>query len=292
MKAALTLLLFTSSVFALPNLAGTKLVVTPKVIYGVDNRREIYEAPGVFQQLAKSTVTLVRSDQIVEGPKENHFKLIGPSFWAKESLCKDEPFREQKMVAQCSAFLIAPDIVATAGHCIRDEHHCKTLAFVFDVGMSSDDFDYQIPKSNFYSCGELIERVEDSGTKVDYALIRLNKKVSDRTPLKYRTSGKVMSGSEMAVIGHPYGIPKKFTDNGFIIQNNHPAYFSADLDTYSYNSGSPVINVDTYEVEGILVRGEADFEYDEVEKCNRSRICNSSTCNGEEVTRMSVIKVP
>ena len=291
MKAALLLLLFTSSAFALPIIGREKLSKTPKVIYGSDNRREINEAPGVFQQLAKSTVTLVRSDQIVEGSKANHFKLIGPSFWAKEDLCKDEPFREQKMVAQCSAFLIAPDIVATAGHCIRDEHHCKTLAFVFDVEMKDENFDYEISKSNFYSCGELIERVEDKGTKVDYALVRLNKK-TNRTPLKYRTSGKVDMNAEMAVIGHPYGIPKKYTDNGFVVKNDHPSYFSADLDTYSYNSGSPVFNVNTREVEGILVRGELDFEYDEVEKCNRSRVCDSSTCNGEEVTRMSVIHIP
>ncbi len=292
MKAALLLLLFTSSVMAAPLDLWTREEISPKVIYGVDNRREIYEAPGVFKQLAKSTVTLVRSDQIVEGAKANHFKLIGPSFWAKEDLCEDEPYREQKMVAHCSGFLVAPDIVATAGHCIRDTQHCQTLAYVFDVEMKDQNFDYQIPKDNFYSCKELIAKVEDSSSKIDYALVRLNKKVTGRSPLKYRKTGKPSQGAEMAVIGHPYGIPKKFTDNGFIIHNDNPSYFTADLDTYSYNSGSPVFNVNTREVEGILVRGEVDFEFNEAEKCNRSRICNSSNCNGEEVTRMPLISIP
>ena len=42
-------------------------------------------------------------------------------------------------------------------------------------------------------------------------------------------------------------------------QQSADAFFVANLDTYGGNSGSPVFNSDTHEVEGILVRGEADF---------------------------------
>ncbi len=262
-----------------------------KVIYGADDRREIYEAPGQWQELAQSTVTIIRSDQIVEGDKSDHFKLIGPTFGEKENLCQDEPYRDQKMVAHCSAFLIAPDVVATAGHCIRDDLHCKTLAYVFDVKMNKAQVeDYEIPKKNFYSCKKLIKRVENSVLKLDYALIRLNKEVTDREALSIRKAGRPSLGDEMAVIGHPYGIFKKFADNGFILKNHHPSFFSVDLDTYSYNSGSPIFNVETKKVEGILVRGQEDFIFDEEENCNRSRICAPGKCNGEEVTRMSEVK--
>ena len=36
-------------------------------------------------------------------------------------------------------------------------------------------------------------------------------------------------------------------------------YFTANLDTYRGNSGSPVFNAITHKVEGVLVRGEQDF---------------------------------
>ncbi|WP_420540401.1 S46 family peptidase (plasmid) [Paenibacillus polymyxa] len=44
---------------------------------------------------------------------------------------------------------------------------------------------------------------------------------------------------------------------GAAVRDNPPnAFFVANLDTYGGNSGSPVFNSDTHEVEGILVRGE------------------------------------
>jgi len=271
--------------------AGRKL--TPKVIYGRDDRVEVVQAPQIWQELARSTVTIVRSDQIVEGEKKDHFKLIGPSFWNKERLCSDEPFREQKMVGHCSAFLIGPDLVATAGHCIRDNQHCKTLAYVFDVQVKENsEYDYEIPKENFYACEKLIDRVENKTIGLDYALVKLTKKVKGRGPLKYRQHGGPQMQDEMAVIGHPYGIPKKFADNGFILSNHHPYFFKADLDTYSFNSGSPVFNVSTLEVEGILVRGEEDFEKDESSGCYRSKVCAPGECSGEEVTRITKVPLP
>lgn len=263
------------------------LLQRPKVIYGVDNRREIYEAPQKWQELAKSTVTLVRSDQIVLNQDPGLYELLGHNYRKEKNLCSDEPYGEQRMVAHCSGFLVAPDIVATAGHCIKDQDHCKRLAYVFDVQKSSaQEYDYKIDKEKFYSCKNLIKKVEDKVTKIDYALIRLNKKVTDREPLKLSQSKGPTKGEEMAVIGHPYGIPKKFADEGYILENSHNAYFKVDLDTYSYNSGSPIFNIQTMEVEGILVRGESDFVYDKNALCYRSRVCDPGECHGEEVNRI------
>ena len=89
MKALLLTLLFTSSSFA--SIFEVNEPQLTKVIYGADDRREIYEAPGQWQDLAQSTVTIIRSDQIEEGDKSDHFKLIGPTYGEKENLCSDEP---------------------------------------------------------------------------------------------------------------------------------------------------------------------------------------------------------
>lgn len=264
-----------------------------KVIYGVDNRREVYQVSGQWQELASSTVTMIRSDHIGTVPgNPNAYRVTGPIYGVNQKLCKDEPFYHQKMVAECSAFLVAPDIVATAGHCVRDQHHCQTLAYVFDFQKNtSGKYNYEIPKKNFYACKELIRKKQDPVTKEDFALIRLDHAVTDRKPLELRKSGKPGMGDEMVVIGHPYGILKKVADQGFVVKNNHPAFFSANLDTYSYNSGSAVFNAQTKQVEGILVRGSDDFVFDGANNCYRSRVCNPGECNGEEVTRITLLNL-
>jgi hypothetical protein len=58
----------------------------------------------------------------------------------------------------------------------------------------------------------------------------------------------------------------------------------ANLDTYGGNSGSPVFNHRTGEVEGILVRGENDYVYDPGQGCQVSNRCASDVCRGEDVT--------
>src|SRR5690606_9114881 len=77
-------------------------------------------------------------------------------------------------------------------------------------------------------------------------------------PLKFRKSGTTGLGAELVIIGHPLGLPLKIADSARVTSVEHN-YFRANLDSYGGNSGSPVINIHTQEVEGILVRGEEDF---------------------------------
>jgi hypothetical protein len=68
------------------------------------------------------------------------------------------------------------------------------------------------------------------------------------------------------------------------VRNNAPAaFFVANLDTYGGNSGSPVFNSNTREVEGVLVRGETDFATQG--GCQVSLVCPTSGCRGEDCTR-------
>lgn len=264
-----------------------------KVIYGVDNRREVYQVSQQWQSLASSAVTIIRSDHIdTIADNPNVYHVSGPTYGVDQKLCLDEPFFHQKMVAECSAFLVGPDIVATAGHCVRSLQHCQTLAYVFDFQKNSPEkFNYELPKNNFYSCKELIRRKQDPVTKEDFALIRLDRAVTNHKPLALRKRGGPSMGEEMVVIGHPYGVLKKVADQGYVVKNKNRAFFSADLDTYSYNSGSAVFNAQTKKVEGILVRGSDDFSFDADNNCYRSRVCNPGECSGEEVTRITLLNL-
>jgi hypothetical protein len=83
--------------------------------------------------------------------------------------------------------------------------------------------------------------------------------VAGRRPLAVRSAGRVAKGQPLFVIGHPNGLPTKFADGAQVRGNAHKDFFVANLDTYGGNSGSPVFNAVSLEVEGILVRGENDF---------------------------------
>ena len=59
-----------------------------------------------------------------------------------------------------------------------------------------------------------------------------------------------------------FRLPRKYAggQTSIVRENNNSDYFQANLDAYGGNSGSAVINAETHEVEGILVRGSYDFD--------------------------------
>ena len=54
------------------------------------------------------------------------------------------------------------------------------------------------------------------------------------------------------------------------------------------NSGSAVFNQNTYEIIGVLARGDQDFSRQN--SCYVAKVCDEDDCRGEDITRISVIK--
>ncbi|MBY0413626.1 MAG: serine protease, partial [Bdellovibrionales bacterium] len=125
--------------------------------------------------------------------------------------------------------------------------------------------------------------------KLDYALIRLDRAVESATPLKIRREGKVSNDEMMVTIGHPLGMPKMVADQIFVRDNSATFIFKTNADTFSGNSGSPVIGVTSGLVEGILIRGDDDFKLDVKEGCSRVTECANKECRGESVQRSSFL---
>src|SRR5688572_27073947 len=72
-------------------------------IYGVDDRKDLFEADQMWQRAARSVVALVKQDKISGN------RLIGDTLGTKLNLCETERFRTQPSVAGCSGFLAAPN---------------------------------------------------------------------------------------------------------------------------------------------------------------------------------------
>ncbi len=250
-----------------------------KVIYGEDDRLDLYEVTDQsLLNLASSTMALMRASDIrINGAiAEIKEEKIGEAY----RLCKTERFYEQNSAAFCSGFLVAPDTVMTAGHCVRSQSSCNTTRFVFDFAMQSEsDRANQVPAGNVYECKELVHSVA-VGSGEDFAVIKLNRPVLDREPLKLSPKTADV-GADLTVIGHPSGLPTKIAD-GASVRRVLREHLVANLDTYGGNSGSAVFNSQTGEVEGILVRGEADYIFEN--GCRKSNVCTDSGCRGEDVT--------
>lgn len=259
--------------------------ISPRVIYGEDNRKEPFEVQDARQRdIAESTVALISKSNLSR-QANGSYKLISSSFGKAMGLCKDEPYFEQPSAANCSGSLVGEDLVATAGHCIS-EMDCKDYNFVFGYKMSSSAAAPDVMReSDVYSCKEIVSR--ELTRQQDYALVRLDRPVVNRRPLTVATSA-VQPQDEIYVVGHPSGLPTKVAD-GAKVRSLDQGFFIADLDTYGGNSGSAVFSARTHEIVGILVRGAQDFRYDSVNKCTRSNVCHQDGCRGEDVTDISFI---
>jgi V8-like Glu-specific endopeptidase len=274
-----SLVLVSTFVLSFSVFAATKGI---DVIYGEDNRKDVFESTNAsFIELSKSTAAMIPASNLKQLLSD--VEVSGTTLRGR-GICAKERFSNQISAANCSGFLVADNKLVTAGHCIKGPTECASYKWVFDYRVeSSDQGKITVPASSVYSCKRVIATRLDSLSKDDYALIELDRPVTDRQPLKIRRAGKPSVGDSLVVIGHPTGLPTKIAD-GAKIRSLNGKFFIANLDTYGGNSGSAVFNVDTEEVEGILVRGENDYVQNSTLGCKESNICPENGCRGEDVT--------
>ncbi len=264
---------------------GTGSTAGP-LVYGADDRLERYQLTTPQSvALADSTAGVFRSTAVTLRTDGSYQVNASGTFASSYQLCADEPFRTQPNPAFCTAFLVAPNLVATAGHCLRTATDCSTTTFVFGYHMTdASTVRSVVPAGDVYRCSAIVSRQET--TTNDWGLIRLDRNVTGHAPLAIRRSGAIAAGTAVAVAGHPAGLPLKYAGGATVRSNSAGAYFESNLDTYGGNSGSPVIDANTGTVEGVLVRGNTDFVYDSARRCYVSNRCADTGCPGwEDVTR-------
>ncbi len=178
-------------------------------------------------------------------------------------LCDSEPFHHQPVAAMsmCTGFLVKEDVVATAAHFAK-RNNVKSLRFIFDYKMEEpyarvDKFFNE----NIYKGVEIIGRtLRREGKKSDWALVRLDRSVEGQAVAKL-SKKEISCKQPIYVMGYPCGLPLKYAP-GASVRNVEETYFSAYLDIYSGNSGSPVFDSKTHEVIGMVVRGDTrDFRW-------------------------------
>ncbi len=290
-----------------------------KIIYGEDHRQDLNgDVPAQWIEWSRATAAMVQAEDLLKVPGEDYYSFGEDKL--SDNVCKDERFADQPSLAMCSGFLVGENLLLTAGHCITSEEDCtEKYKWVFDYSVNEVTGELnKIVDENIYSCKKIVSRelgtvddillrkglkvskdaITNKGSKLlDYALVELTRSAVGRTPLKFRKKARsgifginrLRDGDNLVMIGHPSGLPTKIADGAAVVARTG-GYFHANLDAFGGNSGSAVINEDSGEVEGILVRGKRDYVYDSSEMCYRPNKVDDDQTSAEESTFVTDVK--
>jgi V8-like Glu-specific endopeptidase len=282
------------------------------VIYGVDNRTPIFNSTeNHILEISKSIAVMTYNYKLRNNRADNnYYKYSKTPAFVSYDICQDEPFAHENILGNCTGFLIGENLLMTAGHCISEQESCELISFIFDQITSNG----LVKKSNTYQCKKVIQTgVNISKSNLyyqDYTILQIEKKSSaPKRPFLIISDEELIEGDPLYTIGSPFGTPLKVADDAYItslvsskgsivevaIQAGdediyHPLnildYFMTNLDTFSGNSGSPVISEKTGHVIGLLSSGDDDWDFDDENFCQRSRYKPMSDPGEESVFRI------
>jgi len=261
-----------------------------KIIYGDESRVVIQEIlnPNVLE-ISNSIAAMIPKNMTLS--KNGVTYSYAPSLKKSMNLCPEEKFSKLPSAAYCTGFLVGDKYLVTAGHCITNQTMCDNVKWVFNYKQKTSINDVLIfDDKNVYNCKKVIKAVFNEKTLNDYSVIELERKVIGRSPVKLSTKNQVSLYTEVYTLGHPSGLPLIFTGEGFIVKQNS-VYFTAAIDTFGGNSGSPVFDSETNTVLGILVRGGKDYVLDKKNKCFRVNQCQygDGNCRGEQISHIAPV---
>ncbi len=250
------------------------------VVYGVDDRIEVFEAPAAWSQIARqATVALMSPSDFTAGPQGPELVPAG-SLQSQFDMCNDQRFLTQPTNAGCSGTLIDDDLVLTAGHCMTSSAQCNNTVVMFDYLYDGPDTFAPLELADLYLCTNLL--VSTNFGNRDWAIFQIDR---DATPTHVPAPvidarGGLSVGTSVNMLGFPSGLPLK-VDLGGAVRDPDPTgdldFFFATTDSFGGNSGSGVFN-DQQEVIGILTFGEQDYLFTD-QGC---RIVNVLSENGPE----------
>jgi len=252
----------------------------PRIIYGNDDRIEVWEeADPRLREIADAACAIVDLGEITDNGDGTY--TLDAQAWILVNgfpLCDGEPFAGQPQLGFCSGWFVGDDVIVTAGHCITPSDIGVT-AIVF--GFRIDEFDGSAPvvvsADDVYFPTAIIDT--EFGNDYDHSVVQVDRAIIGRNPAPIMRGVGPSAGTPLAAIGYPINIPTKIA-GGADVKGVHGAdtYFQANLDTYGGSSGSMVVNLNTYEVAGVLVRGAPDFEINGL--CIRSNAAPDSGNTG------------
>lgn len=280
-------------------LSITSSLAANKGLYGFEDRKEFHQITS-SAWIKKSEFTAGMIDKGNLTIKEDGFfylqskllsniKLDILGDFVERPLCSGEKFMNSPVATDCSGVLVAPDLILTAGHCAFFNSQCNDNYWVFNYKYySKEQTQIVFKKSEVFGCKKIIntKNVND----LDYSLIQLDGFVDWMEIPKLNFEVKVLKSTKVTNIGHPLGLPLKFTPGGKVTDFEDAFHFITNLDVFHGSSGSPVYSSTTKYLLGIVTSGDDDFEHDVVNDCLLVKKYPYNGGEGEEVLAISSMK--
>ncbi|MGZ3774534.1 MAG: trypsin-like serine peptidase [Pseudobdellovibrionaceae bacterium] len=240
-------------------------------VYGEDDRVEPFNVDAKEAELAKSVAGRFSKDHLTL--TGDHYEVNRTTLGAEK--CSSIRFAEQTLGPTCSGFLVSPNLLVTAAHCMTTDDKCTDNFWVFDYALkNAGDQSYRsVPAKNVYKCKQVVAKSYKNFGDVDYAIIQLDRPVTDRKVLQmdFNPNSPALDADTFTA-GYPSGLPLKVTLNGKILKNSNPQSFDSDLDIFHGNSGGPVIDRKTGLVLGIVSLTNGDYER-QSPTCKIPKVC-------------------
>lgn len=171
-------------------------------------------------------------------------------------LHEDERFWDQPHGALGAAVLVAPDLFVTVAHLLPSDLSSLRLVFGYRL------VDRATPQTELFTTDVYkITRVVAQGASTppgrDWALLQVDREVRGRIPVTIRRQGSIAVGARLYTLGHPGGLPLKFSDRARV-RSIGANSFVTNLDYATHSSGSPVFNATDHVLEGLISQGERD----------------------------------
>ena len=269
-----------------------------QVVYDKDNREEVvYDCDNLSNPNplrtdmcnAKSVAAVIPSSRFGRNAKGDYVLTDYPRFGQQYKYCDTERYLNQPAAATCSAFVYDSVTLITTAH-DQSESNIMRQFFVFDYIVDPKRGARTVfPESSVFRARSA--RLVRLGN-MDLCVVTLSRKVDTRRVPGYG-SKNIKKGDSLYVIGCPVGIPLKLAGKVKVLESASPDFFMVDSDTYKGNSGSPVFNARTHQVEGYLVEGSEDFNELKDIVCSKVITCGHRGCSGsrgEKVLRTSYFK--
>lgn len=231
-------------------------------IIGDDDRRDEFseDVTDELRTLARSTAMIIMNESLT--PEGREVLVGGAPLYESYFMCEGEAFREQPSTGMCSAWLVGADVMVTNGHCITSQSDCEQKSFVFDYALNVEGQDLSaVPNETVFQCEQMLAWDNTKNCDIDYAVVRLDREVTNRAPLKVRQPGEEIAGDNLVIIGHPFGLPRKYALDGDVLEAGDNG-FTTTHDIFGGNSGSAVFDATTGVVQGIATCGGSNMVWE------------------------------
>lgn len=201
--------------------------------------------------------------------KAQHYQKLDERIWDKN---KKKPycgrFYSQVSMARGTGVLVGKDLLLTAYHNLKADgiDYTADLVYIFNYHLDAHG-NLPTKETLIVRKGSMIK----GDPHADWALVQLNAQVA----LPYlEVSDRVGHPEDelFYLVGCSSGLPLKLSMVGTYVKRLNKIRFRTNLDTFHGNSGSPVINLVNNKIEGILVGGADDIDFDAEGECARDRI--------------------